>query len=140
MWSTIKTECVRRQHFNTRAEAEMALFQYIDGFYNTTRIQKGLGWRSPDEFEAAHHTGELTDQDYTRLAEAATRRRARRERHRKDKPTPATPATTPPAIADTHRGPGRSPGTIPGTRTGTANRVRPTRRTPTTPQKNRSTG
>jgi len=140
MWSTIKTECVRRQDFATRAEAEMALFRYIDGFYNTTRIQKGLGWRSPDEFETAHHAGNLTDQDYTRLAEAAASRRARRERRRKENPIPATPAATPPAATGTPRGPRRSPGTIPGTRTGTANRVRPSGRTPTTPQKNRSTG
>jgi putative transposase len=27
----------------------------IDGFYNTERIQKDLGWLSPDEYEAAWH-------------------------------------------------------------------------------------
>ncbi|OON28146.1 hypothetical protein BSA16_28275 [Micromonospora sp. Rc5] len=26
------------------------------GWYNTRRIQKDLGWRSPDEYEAAWHT------------------------------------------------------------------------------------
>jgi putative transposase len=82
MWSAIKTECVRGRWFATRADAETALFRYVDGFYNTTRIQKGLGWRSPDEFEAAHHAGELTEADYTRLAELAARRRARRDRTR----------------------------------------------------------
>jgi putative transposase len=30
MWSTIKTECVRRSEFATRAEANQALFEYID--------------------------------------------------------------------------------------------------------------
>jgi putative transposase len=27
----------------------------IDGWYNTQRIQKKLGWRSPDEYEASYH-------------------------------------------------------------------------------------
>jgi len=30
-----------------------ALFKYIDGWYNTQRIQKRLGWLSPDEYETA---------------------------------------------------------------------------------------
>ena len=54
MWSLIKTECTRRTRFATRAEANLALFEYIDGFYNTRRIQAGLGGRSPDEYEAAY--------------------------------------------------------------------------------------
>ncbi|MGY1865512.1 IS3 family transposase [Nocardia gipuzkoensis] len=31
------------------------MFAYIDGWYNTQRIQKKLGRRSPDEFEASYH-------------------------------------------------------------------------------------
>jgi len=38
------------------------LFRYIDGWYNPNRIQKALGWRSPDEYEA----------DYYRNLEATT--------------------------------------------------------------------
>lgn len=85
LWSAIKTECVRRHDFVTRAEANQALFEYLDGFYNPRRIQKGLGWRSPDEFEAAHAAGELTEADYTRLAELAARRRGRRQAAREAK-------------------------------------------------------
>lgn len=33
--------------FATRAEAEVALFRYIDGWYNPRRIQEGLGGLSP---------------------------------------------------------------------------------------------
>jgi putative transposase len=58
MWSTIKTERLRRRELATRADAERELFEYIDGFYNTHRIQKRLGWRSPDEYEAAFWAGE----------------------------------------------------------------------------------
>jgi transposase InsO family protein len=54
-FSTWKTELVYRRAWRTRDEAENALFAYIDGWYNTQRIQKKLGWRSPDEFEASYH-------------------------------------------------------------------------------------
>ena len=54
-FSTLKTELVYRTSWRTREEAENALFVYIDGWYNTERIQARLGWRSPDEYEAAWH-------------------------------------------------------------------------------------
>lgn len=44
-----------RSAWRTRNEAENALFAYMDGWYNSQRIQKKLGWRSPDEFEASYH-------------------------------------------------------------------------------------
>jgi putative transposase len=52
-WSTLKIELVYRTAWRTRDEAENALFAYIDGWYNTRRIQKGLGGLSPAEYEAA---------------------------------------------------------------------------------------
>ncbi len=58
MWSGIKTERLRRRELPTRADAERELFDYIDRFYNTRRIQKKLGWRSPDEYEAGYWAGE----------------------------------------------------------------------------------
>ncbi|HZP52491.1 IS3 family transposase [Actinocrinis sp.] len=54
-FSTLKTELVYRNTWRTREEAENALFAYIDGWYNTQRIQKKPGWRSPDEYEASYH-------------------------------------------------------------------------------------
>lgn len=54
-FSTLKTELVDRRSWRTRDEAENALFAYIDGWYNSQRIQKKLGWRSPDEFESSYH-------------------------------------------------------------------------------------
>ena len=52
-WSTLKVELVYRNAWRTRDEAENALFAYIDGWYNTRRIQKDLGYLSPAEYEAA---------------------------------------------------------------------------------------
>lgn len=145
LWSTVKTECVRRHEFATRAEANQALFEYLDGFYNPRRIQKGLGWRSPEEFEAAHAAGQLTEDDYTRLAELAARRRRRRSGQRETAPGPQTaaPASVISARASTaaaHPGTTRHPATRPAPRAGTAERVRPSGRTLTTTKNSRSTG
>ncbi len=57
-FSTLKIELVYRRSWRTRDEAENAISGYIDGFYNTERIQKDLGWLSPDEYEAAWHTAQ----------------------------------------------------------------------------------
>jgi hypothetical protein len=38
-------------------------FAYIDGWYNTRRIQAGLGGRSPDEYEAAWYTANIDQPD-----------------------------------------------------------------------------
>jgi putative transposase len=62
-FSTLKTELVYRKSWRTREEAENALFAYIDGWYNTERIQARLGWRSPDEYEAAWHTAQAVLHD-----------------------------------------------------------------------------
>jgi len=59
-FSTLKVELVYRTSFRTREEADLALFRYIDGWYNPHRIQQALGWRSPDEYEAAYHAGHPT--------------------------------------------------------------------------------
>ncbi|MEU4483167.1 IS3 family transposase [Micromonospora sp. NPDC023966] len=48
-WSTLKIELVYRTSWWTRDEAENAIFAHIDGWYNTGRIQRGLGYLSRDE-------------------------------------------------------------------------------------------
>ncbi|MGW2769824.1 transposase [Streptomyces sp. NPDC001275] len=58
LWMLVKTECIRGRVFATRAEANLALFEYIDGFYNPRRIQKRLGYLSPIEFEEKHYTNQ----------------------------------------------------------------------------------
>ncbi|WP_370738274.1 IS3 family transposase [Streptomyces sp. AVP053U2] len=56
----IKTEGLRGRTFATRAEANLALFEYIDGFYNSRRIQERLGWLSPIEFEEKYYADQAT--------------------------------------------------------------------------------
>ncbi|MFF1459646.1 IS3 family transposase [Streptomyces sp. NPDC058330] len=55
-----KTECVRGRVFATRAEANLAVFEYFDGFYNSRRIQRRLGYLSPIEFEEKHYAEQAT--------------------------------------------------------------------------------
>jgi transposase InsO family protein len=57
-WGRLKVELVYRQHYRTRAEAQTAIFDFIEVFYNRTRRHSSLGFVSPDAFEAAYHRGQ----------------------------------------------------------------------------------
>jgi transposase InsO family protein len=50
-FKTLKTECIYHQKYNTINEAELAVFEYIETWYNTKRLHSALGYRSPKEFE-----------------------------------------------------------------------------------------
>lgn len=51
-FKTIKAELIWRRSWPTRRDAELAIFQYINGFYNPRRRHSTLGWKSPLAFEA----------------------------------------------------------------------------------------
>ena len=48
---TINAEPIRRKSWRTRRDAEVAIFQYINGVYNPRRRHSALGWKSPVVFE-----------------------------------------------------------------------------------------
>ena len=50
-FKTLKAELIWRQSWTTRRQAEMALFEYINGFYNPRRKHSALGYKSPLAFE-----------------------------------------------------------------------------------------
>ena len=50
-FASLETELVDRRRFRTRAQARMAVFDYIEGFYNPRRLHSGLGYLSPMNFE-----------------------------------------------------------------------------------------
>ncbi len=54
-FSSLKVERIYRTTYRTREEAELDLVRWIDGWYNPRRIQRELGWRSPDEYEEAYY-------------------------------------------------------------------------------------
>ena len=49
--STIKNELVNRSRFKTRDQARLAVFDYIETFYNPRRLHSSLDHRSPDDYE-----------------------------------------------------------------------------------------
>jgi putative transposase len=58
--------------WTTRAELRSAVFEYIEGFYNSSRLHSTLGMRSPAEYETDHAAG-----DPDGLARTRTRAGAR---------------------------------------------------------------
>ena len=51
-FKTLKNEMVKVLRFNSREEARSKLFEYIEVFYNRTRLHSTLGYKSPVGFEA----------------------------------------------------------------------------------------
>lgn len=49
---TLKVELVHRRRFKTRREATMALFEYIEVWYNRRRLHSSLGYSNPVDYEA----------------------------------------------------------------------------------------
>jgi len=52
-FSTLKNELVHEQAFHTREEAQAAIFEFIEVFYNRQRLHQTLGYVSPVQFEAS---------------------------------------------------------------------------------------
>lgn len=50
-FSTLKNELVHDQTFHTREEAQVAVFEFIEVFYNRQRLHQTLGYVSPVHFE-----------------------------------------------------------------------------------------
>ena len=53
-WGTIKTELLYRNVWATRHDAEMAIFEWIEGWYNRDRLHSALGYLSREQFEQQH--------------------------------------------------------------------------------------
>jgi transposase InsO family protein len=54
-FATIKRELVNDRAWPTRAGLDRAVFDYIEGWYNTRRLHSALGYLSPAEYESTHH-------------------------------------------------------------------------------------
>ena len=54
-FSNLKNEWVHHHDFKTREEAGLALFDYIECFYNTQRIHQSLGYLTPNEMEKRYY-------------------------------------------------------------------------------------
>ena len=52
-FATLECELLDRRRFASQAEARMACFSFIEGWYNPVRLHSALGYRSPMAYEAA---------------------------------------------------------------------------------------
>jgi putative transposase len=55
-FATLETELLDRHRFQSISAARMALFDYIEGFYNTKRRHSALNYLSPAQYERKWHT------------------------------------------------------------------------------------
>ena len=51
-FATLECELLARRRFASQTEARMAVFSYIEGWYNPTRRHSGIGYLSPVAYEA----------------------------------------------------------------------------------------
>lgn len=52
LMGVIKSECVHARTFDSREQAALEIFDYIECFYNRVRIHSAIGWMSPADYEA----------------------------------------------------------------------------------------
>jgi putative transposase len=50
-WSTLKTELLHSQSFHGLPDLRLAIFDYIETFYNRRRLHSALNYQSPVDFE-----------------------------------------------------------------------------------------
>lgn len=50
-FATLECELLDRYRFRTRIEARVAVFDYLEGFYNPHRRHSALGQLSPTNYE-----------------------------------------------------------------------------------------
>ena len=53
-FATLETELVERKRFRNQAEARMAMFDFIEAWYNPRRRHSALGQMSPINYEKEH--------------------------------------------------------------------------------------
>ena len=54
-FATIKRKLIDTRAWPTRSGLRAAIFDYIEGWYNTRRLHSSLGCLSPAEYEATIH-------------------------------------------------------------------------------------
>ncbi len=53
-FATLETELIERKRFRNQAEARMAMFDFIEAWYNPRRRHSALGQMSPINYEKEH--------------------------------------------------------------------------------------
>jgi putative transposase len=59
-FASLETELLDRTTFRTRTDARLAVFDYIEAFYNPTRRHSALDYLSPADFERRYRSATIT--------------------------------------------------------------------------------
>jgi len=54
-FKTIKTELIYHEHYKTRQQAALSIFEYIETFYNKNRRHSALNNQTIDEFNQLYN-------------------------------------------------------------------------------------
>jgi putative transposase len=60
-FATLECELLDRRRFRTQAEARMAVFEFIEGFYNPRRRHSSLSYLSPVDYERRYEEKQAVD-------------------------------------------------------------------------------
>jgi putative transposase len=55
-FATLECELLNRQSFQTHVQARMAVFDFIEGWYNPLRRHSALDYLSPINYERSHQS------------------------------------------------------------------------------------
>lgn len=55
-FATLECELIERESFSDRPEARLAVFDYVEGFYNPKRLHSALEYQSPMNYEQEYFT------------------------------------------------------------------------------------
>jgi putative transposase len=70
-FATLERELLNRRRFKSQTEAKMAVFEWIEGWYNPHRRHSSLGYRSPVNYERAHQRSGEGTRSFCRLRRQA---------------------------------------------------------------------
>jgi len=60
-FATLECELIEREAFDTKSEARLSVFEFIEGWYNPDRLHSSIGYQSPNRYEKEYHS-----RDYSR--------------------------------------------------------------------------
>lgn len=63
-FATLENELLDSSSFETREDARLAIFSYIEGWYNHRRLHSSLGYRTPEEYESLYHQSTIKNTSF----------------------------------------------------------------------------
>jgi len=70
-FATLECELIERETFDTKSDARLSVFEFIEGWYNPDRLHSGLGCRSPHCYEEEYHSRDHSHSEEPRSPVAA---------------------------------------------------------------------